>query len=132
MLEVYAAAKRPDLGFKSLLKLSETLEKEERSGEAIQALAVAIQKYPDEGQYVPKMLDRLENLAASAGQADQTLAEFYASFLPKVPQTRGGSPSKYCIQMYERAVPIFTKAGQQQLAQTYQTGAAQMKAGLPQ
>lgn len=132
LLEVYAAAKRPDLGFKSLLKLSEVLEKEERSGEAIQALAVAIQKYPDEGQYVPKMLDRLDNLAASVGEADQTLAEFYTSFLPKVPQTRGGSPSKYCIQMYERAVPIFTKAGQLQLAQTYQTGAAQMKAGLPQ
>lgn len=132
LLEFYAAAKRPDLGFTSLLRLSEILEQEERSGEAIQALAVAIQKYPDEGQYVPKMLDRLETLATSGGEADQTLAVFYASFLPKIPQTRGSSPSKYCIQMYERAVPIFERAGQPQLAQTYQTGAAQMKASGPQ
>lgn len=132
LLDVYAAAQRPDLSFTALLRLTEILEQDERSGEAIQTLAVAIQKYPDEGQYVPNMLNRLETLALSVGEADQTLAEFYASFLPKIPQTRGSSPSKYCIQMYERAVPIFERAGQPQLAQTYQAGAAQMKASGPQ
>ncbi|MEP3478762.1 MAG: putative Ig domain-containing protein [Fuerstiella sp.] len=132
ILDVYADAKRPDLSFTTLLKLSQVLEQEQRSSEAIQALAVTIQEYADEGQYVPKMLDRLENLVGSVEQADQKLAEFYANFLPKIPRTRGGSPSKYCIQMYERAVPIFTKAGQQQLAQNYQTGANQMKKGVPQ
>lgn len=132
LLEVYAATKRPDLGFKALLQLTDLLEQEERTGEAIQALAVAIQKYPDEGQYIPKMLDRLEGLAGATGEVGQTLAEFYVSFLPKIPQTRGNSPSKYCIQMYERAVPVFEQAGQQQLAQTYRAGAMQMKAGLPQ
>lgn len=132
LLEVYAAAKRPDLGFKALLELTDVLEQEDRSAEAIQALAVAIQKYPDEGQYIPKMLDRLEGIAAGAGAVDQTLAEFYASFLPKIPQTRGGSPSKYCMQMYERAVPVFEQAGQPQLAQRYRAGAIQMKAGMPQ
>lgn len=132
ILDVYADAKRPDLSFTTLLKLSQVLEQEQRSNEAIQALALTIQEYADEGQYVPKMLDRLENLVNSVEQADQKLAEFYASFLPKIPRNRGGSPSKYCIQMYERAVPVFTKAGQQQLAQNYQTGANQMKKGVPQ
>ncbi|MEZ6130948.1 MAG: hypothetical protein R3C59_19945 [Planctomycetaceae bacterium] len=33
-------------------------------------------------------------------------------------------------EMYERAVPIFERAGQIQLAQTYQAGARQMKAGV--
>lgn len=132
LLDVYAAAQRPDLGFRALLQLSDLLEQEERTDEAIQTLAVAIQKYPDEGQYIPKMLDRLEGLAAAAGAVNQTLAEFYASFLPKIPQTRGGSPSKYCMQMYERAVPVFEQAGQQQLAQNYRTGALQLKSGMPQ
>ena len=47
LLEVYSAAKRPDLAFTALLQLSELLENDSREGEAIQALAVAIQKYPD-------------------------------------------------------------------------------------
>jgi tetratricopeptide (TPR) repeat protein len=131
LLEVYSAAKRPDLAFTALLRLSELLEKDSREGEAIQALAVAIQKYPDEGQYVPRMLDRLEGLASSVENRDQTLAEFYSTFLPKVPKTRGDAPSEYCISMYTRAVPIFERVGQTQLAQNYSAAAAQMKSQLP-
>ena len=131
LLEVYSAAKRPDLAFTALLQLSELLEKDGREGEAIQALAVAIQKYPDEGQYVPRMLDRLEGLASSVENRDQTLAEFYSTFPPKVPKTRGDAPSEYCISMYTRAVPIFERVGQTQLAQNYSAAAAQMESQLP-
>ncbi len=131
LLEVYSAATRPDLAFSALLQLSELLEREDRVGEAIQALAVAIQKYPEEGQYVPRMLDRLESLAANVENSEQTLAEFYSTFLPKVPKTRGDAPSEYCISMYERAIPIFERIGQTQLAQNYAAAAAQMKSRLP-
>ncbi len=131
LLEVYSAAKRPDLAFTALLELSELLENDGREGEAIQALAVAIQKYPEEGQYVPRMLDRLEGLASSVENRDQTLAEFYSTFLPKVPKTRGDAPSEYCVSMYTRAVPIFERVGQTQLAQNYAAAATQMKSQLP-
>ena len=131
LLEVYSTAARPDLAFSALLQLSELLEREDRSGEAIQALAVAIQKYPEEGQYVPRMLDRLEGLASNVDGSDQTLAEFYTTFLPKIPKARGDSPSEYCIAMYNRAVPIFQKVGQAQLAQSYAAAAQQMKSQLP-
>jgi tetratricopeptide (TPR) repeat protein len=131
LLEVYSAAKRPDLAFTALLQLSELLEQEDRAGEAIQALAVAIQKYPEEGQYVPRMLDRLEQLASKVQNSEQTLAEFYSTFLPKVPKTRGDAPSEYCISMYNRAVPIFERVGQTQLAQNYSAAAVQMKSQLP-
>ncbi len=132
LLEVYAAAQRPDLAFEALLTLSDLLEQKQRSDEAIQALATAIQKYAEEGQYVPRMLDRLELLVNATGrETDQVLAQFYSEFLPKVPQTRGDAPSEYCIAMYQRAVPVFQRAGQTELAANYETTAARMKAGLP-
>ena len=116
LLEVYAAAQRPDLAFEALLTLSDLLEKEQRSDAAIQALATAIQKYAEEGQYVPRMLDRLELLVRATGEiSDQILAQFYSEFLPKVPQTRGDAPSECCIAMHQRAVQVFQRAGQTQL-----------------
>lgn len=128
LLEVYAAAGRPDLSFQALLQLSVLLEEQERVPEAIQALAAAIQKYAEEGQYIPKMLDRLEELAMTSGASIQTLADFYQGFLEKIPTTRGDAPSVYCIRMYERAIPIFQQAGYTQLAANYQAAAAQLKA----
>jgi hypothetical protein len=127
LLDVYSAAKRPDLAFTGLLALSKLLEREDRSEEAIQALAAAVQKYAEEGQHVPKMLDRLESLAADRPNVDATLAAFYASFLPKIPQKRGDEPSKYCIEIYKRAVPIFERAGQPQLAQSFAAAARQLQ-----
>ncbi len=131
LLEVYSAAARPDLAFSALLQLSDLLEREDRAGEAIQALAVAIQKYPEEGQYVPRMLDGLEGLASNEDGSDQTLAEFHTTFLPKIPKARGDSPSEHCIAMYNRAVLIFQNVGQTQLAQNYAAAAQQMKSQLP-
>lgn len=133
LLEVYAAAQRPDLAFEALLRLSDLLEQEQRSDEAVQALATAIQKYAEEGQYIPRMLDRLELLVKDAGgETDPILAQFYGEFLPKVPQTRGDAPSEYCIAMYQRAIPVFQRAGQTQLAANYETAVTRMKSGLPQ
>ncbi|MCA9080392.1 MAG: hypothetical protein KDA58_07525 [Planctomycetaceae bacterium] len=128
LLEVYAAAGRPDLSFAALLKLSMLLEEADRAPEAIQSLAAAIQKYAAEGQYVPKMLDRLETLATESGASIQTVADFYQAFLPSIPTTRGNAPSDYCIKMYNRAVPIFQQAGYTQQAQNYQAAAAQLQA----
>ncbi|MCA9063673.1 MAG: hypothetical protein KDA96_11460 [Planctomycetaceae bacterium] len=132
LLELYAGAERPDLAFAALLDLSLLLEQEDRRPEAVEALATAIRKYAEEGQYVPKMLDRLETLIADDEGSEQRVAEFYATFLPKIPQQRGDAPSDYCISMYERAVPIFEKAGQDNLARNYATQAAQLKSGKPQ
>ena len=120
LLDVYSAAERPDLGFKALMRLTETLVKLQRDNEAIQALAVAIQKYPDEGQFVPGMLDALENLAAGVDGSQSAMVAFYSAFLPKIPQKRGSAPSEYCMQMYERGIKIFQSAGQPQLAQPWQ------------
>ena len=73
LLDVYSAAKRPDLAFNALIRLSEILVENERSDEAIQGLATAVQRYPDEGNYVPVMLDRLEQLASKIDGSDAAI-----------------------------------------------------------
>ncbi|MFT5092468.1 MAG: tetratricopeptide (TPR) repeat protein [Porticoccaceae bacterium] len=128
LLDVYSASKRPDLAFNALIRLSEILVENERSDEAIQALATAVQRYPDEGNYVPKMLDRLEQLASKIDGGDAAIVQFYSVFLPKIPQKRGNSPSEYCIAMYQRGISLFQSAGQTQLAQQYSAALTTLQA----
>jgi len=126
LLDLYAAAKRPDLSFNALLILANLLVENERQGEAIQGLAAAIKKYADEGQYVPRMLDRLESLCETP-EHKAALIAFYGEFLPLIPTKRGEESSKYCMQMYERGIKKFQEAGQPQLAAAYQQKLAQLK-----
>ena len=116
LVTLYEAAGRPDLACEARLKYADYLVAENRQKEAIEGLAFTIKKFPDEGRYVPKMLDKLENICQGVEGAQQQLVLFYQQFLPTVPKTRGSRPSPYCIRMYERAIDRFQKAGQPQLA----------------
>ena len=87
-----------------------------RTGEAIEGLAYTIKKFPDEGRYVPRLLDRLEAICAELPELSTQLVRFYTEFLPAIPRSRGSDPSKYCLEMYERAIALFRANGQPQLA----------------
>ena len=128
LINLYETAKRPDLAAEARLKLTDYLVEENRKGDAIDGLAIAIRKFPAEGQIVPKLLDRLEKLAADVPDADAKLVQFYTAFLPQIPQKRGDRPSDYCIQMYERGIALFQRAGHPQLAQALQLELAKIKA----
>ena len=128
LVVLYEQAGRPDLACEARLKLTEYLLVEEQSNEAIQGLAFTVRKFPDEGRYVPRMLDKLEEICKAIPGTEQQLVEFYVSFLPTVPKKRGEEPSKYCMQMYERGVARFQEFGQPQLAQVYQAELAKLKA----
>lgn len=127
LLDMYAAANRPDLSFAALHYLSDLLVQNERQVEAIQALAAAIKKYANQGNYVPKMLDHLEKLCETP-EHKAALIGFYGEFLPLVPTKRGDESSKYCMRMYERGIAKFQEAGQTQLAQVYQAKLAELRA----
>lgn len=119
LLDVYAAAQRPDLAFQALLILADILIENQRQTEAVQSLAAAVKKYADQGHYVPPMLDRLESLCTTP-ELQTALVKFYGEFLPLIPERRGNAPSDYCIQMYERGVRTFQNGGNMQLAALYQ------------
>jgi hypothetical protein len=128
LIALYETAKRPDLAAEARLKLTDYLVEEKRQGDAIDGLAITIRKFPAEGQFVPKLLDRLEQLAADVPDADAKLVQFYTAFLPQIPQKRGNRPSDYCIRMYERGIALFKRAGQPQLAQALELELAKIKA----
>jgi hypothetical protein len=117
---LYEQAGRPDLSCEARLKFAEYLVADQRLDEAIQELTAAILLFPEEGNFVPKMLDKLEGLCQKHKGGPEHLARFYQDFLPKVPRYRDERPSSYCMGMYKRGIQRFQEAGMQQLAEAYQ------------
>lgn len=132
LAQMYVAAKRPDLACEARLKLTDLYLDNEQPGAAIDGLASTISAFVDEGRYVPRMLDRLEVLCQNVEGTTPALLAFYNSFLPRIPQMRGNSPSKYCIKMFERGIAKFKQHGQLQAALTYQAQLAKIRAGQGQ
>lgn len=128
LVQMYEVGGRPDLACEARLRLSDYLMEENHTKEVIDGLAFTIKKFPDEGRYVPKLLDRLEQVCAGVKGADQQLLRFYQEFIPLIPQKRGNDPSPYCMRMLERAIDKFKTAGQAQQAQAYATQLATLKA----
>ena len=130
LIGMYYNAGRPDLAFAARKQQIVLLVKNDRTLEAIQALAATIRRFPAEGKYIPGLLNQLEQLAANIDGADQQMVLFYKAFLPTIPQMRGNSPSKYCIQTFERGIKLFQAQGQAQLAQAFQVELEKIKAGM--
>jgi len=128
LVVMYESADRPDLSCEARLKLSDYLLKEGRSKEVIEGLAFTIKKFPDEGRYVPRLLDKLEKICEGIKGADQVLLQFYLEFIPQIPPTRGNDPSPYCMRMLERAIAKFKSAGELDQAQTFAAQLAKLKA----
>ncbi len=129
LMSLYETAGRPDLACEARLKYADYLVEDGRKNEAIQGLATSIQQIPEEGRYVPKMLDRLEELCKDVEGSQEQLVRFYQEFLPRIPQMRDDRPSPYCIEMFERGIERFKEAGREQLAKACETQLTLIKAG---
>jgi hypothetical protein len=127
LTELYERAGRPDLSCKARLCYTDYLVEDKRKAEAIQGLAASIMRFPDEGRYVPQMLDRLESLCNATEGASAKLLEFYGQLLPRIPKKRG-SPSSYCLETYARAIRQFRQHGQAAIAQQLEMQLAALKA----
>ena len=128
LVQMYEAAGRADLACEARLRLSDYLLEEGRTKEVVAGLAFTIKKFADEGRYVPRMLDKLEQVCAGVKGADQQVLQFYQEFIPLIPPKRGAESSPYCMRMLDRAVKKFTAAGQMQQAQVFANQLAQLKA----
>lgn len=116
LVVLYESAGRPDLACEARLQLTDLLLADDQTTDAIEGLAYTIKKFPDEGRYVPQLLDALEAICAEVPESSAQLVRFYTEFLPAIPRTRGNTPSKYCIEMYQRAIALFRENDQPQLA----------------
>jgi putative Ig domain-containing protein len=125
---LYEQGKRPDLSCKAHLKFADYLVEKEQPKDAILGLAAAIMRFPDEGSFVPLMLDRMEELCGEFEGTEKDVMNFYGRFLPQIPTKRGSSPSQYCVAMYERAIALFRKYDQEPFAQQIEMQLAALKA----
>lgn len=125
----YLMAQRPDLACEARLRLTDLLEENDRALESVEGLGMTIMAFPDEGRYVPKMLDRIELICQKTEGAAPQLIRFYQGFLPRVPPKRGERPSRYCMDMYRRGIEIFTKYGQVRAAQMLELQLRELESG---
>jgi len=119
-VDAFEADKRPDLACEARLKMSDYLVKNNQSQAAIEGLAITINKFPGEGRYVPRMLDRLEEICKTVEGTDPQLIAFYQRFLPTIPTHRGSDPSDYCLATLRRGVNFFKSHGRDDLATQFQ------------
>jgi hypothetical protein len=117
---MYERAERIDLSCEARLRHADLLANNKQAPEAVVSLAAAVMLFPDEGRYVPKLLDRLDSLCKGDKKSEQQLARLYQQFLPKVPRMRGDEPSDFCLAMYKRGIDCFTSTGNGDLAKLFQ------------
>ncbi len=129
LVSMYRDAGRPDLSSEAILRLADELLAADRTDDALSALALTALRFPDEGRFVPKVVDRLEAICAEQPGSELQLVQFYTEILPQIPQKRGSRPSEYCISMYERAIECFARAGQNNLAATASAELQRIKSG---
>ena len=116
LLAQYLKAERPDLAMQARLRLTDHLLDDGNKTVAIEGLAKTILALPHEARYVPKMLDRIDAICEGEPELAMHRADFYAQFLPKIPKYRGSTPSKFCVQMFERAIKLFKEESKPALA----------------
>lgn len=103
----YEALGRPDLACECRLKWAEYLEDAKDYKKAAEGLAQTISKFPSEGRYVPKVLDKLAEVCGQYKDGTKKLAKFYLEFLPLVPKTRGSEVTEYAVKVHEQAAEFF-------------------------
>jgi hypothetical protein len=103
----YEALGRPDLACECRLKWAEYLEDAKDYKRAAEGLAQTISKFPAEGRYVPKVLDKLADVCGQYKDGTKKLAKFYLDFLPLVPKTRGDTVTEYAVKVHEQAADFF-------------------------
>jgi hypothetical protein len=129
LLAMYESAGRPDLACEARLQVADMLVEQKQAALAVERLALTIKKFPSEGRYVPKMLDKIEQVCQGFPGAEQKLVQFYVQILPLIPQkTSDGMPSPFALKMFKRAADVFNRCHQPQLAQLAQAEHDKLKA----
>jgi len=127
---LYEKGGRPDLACEARLKLAEFQGEEEKWMLAAKGLATTIQKFPAEGRYVPKLVTRLQDVCDNYKGGPEFLGQQYLELLKKVPPKRGDEPSKYAIEMHEKAIKFFKdQKGKEKTVKDLETRLASVKAG---
>jgi hypothetical protein len=107
LIVVYETAKRPDLASEARLKWAESVGEEHKYAIAATGLAYTIKKFPDEGRYVPKMMDKLKECCGQFPGGKEYLGKTYLELLKTMNPKRGTEVTKYFLKMSSDALAFF-------------------------
>ena len=132
MVTRYEQLGRPDLACEARIRLAEYQVDAKDYKNAAEGLSKTIAKFPSEGRYVPKMLEKLQAVCAEYKGGTEKLTKFYLQLLPLIPTTRGTDVSDYCIKVHEQALDFFKKnSGKIQDIRQIETRLATLKRNSP-
>jgi hypothetical protein len=125
----YETLGRPDLACEARLKLVEYQVDAKDYKKAFDGLANTVRKFPAEGRYVPRMMDKLQEVAKGFKAGPDLLTKFYLEILPRVPARRGDEVSKYAVAMHEQAVAFLKEHNKPKDAAAVEQSLAQVRGG---
>lgn len=103
----YEKLGRADLACEARLKLTEHYVDAKDHRAAATGLMTTIRHFPAEGRYIPKMMDKLQEVTKEYKGGTDAMGKFYQEILPKVPPRRGNEVSTYWVKMIEKAIAFF-------------------------
>ena len=104
---LYEKAGRPDLACEARLKWADFVVEDQKWMAASKGLSTTILKFPAEGRFIPKLVEKLADVCTNYKEGPTDLGKQYLDLLKVIPPKRGNDPSQYCIQMYEKAISFF-------------------------
>jgi tetratricopeptide (TPR) repeat protein len=120
-------AGRPDLVCETRLKISQLYSEQNRWKEATQALSLAVNKYPTEGRYIPRLLQAYEKVCENYEQGVKPLANLYVKLGPALVLHYRGERNKFLDQVINQATRFLEEKKLDKLAEKFQTAVALAK-----
>lgn len=96
---VYENAKRPDLSCEARLKWADMMGEAKQWSAAAIGLGNTIKKFPNEGRYVPRMLDKLKAVCKEYPGGKDYLARTYVELIKSVDPKRGDEVTQYFLKL---------------------------------
>lgn len=130
LVTLYETARRPDLACEARLKWADFQAEEKKWTVAAKGLSVTIQKFPEEGRYIPKLVNKLKEVCDEFKGGTDFLGKQYEELLKKIPPKRGDAVSKFFVQMHEDAIKFFKdQKGKEKVVKELEGRLASVKAG---
>jgi hypothetical protein len=132
LVHLYENAGRPDLACEARIQLADYQVEAKKFQDAANGIANTIRKFPDEGRYVPKMMEKLQEVCKQYKGGTDLLGSFYLELLPHIKPSRAGEVSKYCVNMYKQAIAFFQENKKDMIAADLSNKLAKIERGTTQ
>jgi hypothetical protein len=126
----FQKAKRADLACDARLKLTDLLVGQSKQQAAFTGLALSVRQFPTEGRYVPKLLKKMEEMAANVKGGPTQLGQMYIDLVPGMILYYKSDTTVYFKKMAEQAKAYFEQTNATQMATLLDARIAQAKAAI--